>query len=341
MLPSRPMPAAAVPTATLERLLQGFLRDRGLRKTVVEVRRQASPYYSSHLLEELDVRLDGGARLSLLFKDLSPGRLVEEADRVKPEFLRDPAREARAYALLESAGVPAPRCFGYHAAPEKGQFFLFVGKAPGVPLWQVGEMSAWQAAAAWLGAEHGAMAHVAGAGEPAPLLAYDRAFFEAWPARVREWVIHPAPTDRRAVQLSSILQHYPAVVERILRLPATLIHGEFHASNILLQQAPGGPSVYPVDWEMAGVGPGLLDLADLTAGKWSDQERRSLVDAYRAALPAGAGPAPEEFDEALDACRLYKAIQWLGWAPQWEPPEEHRHDWLDEALRLGDKLGLS
>lgn len=339
MQPSRPMPPPAVPTATLERLLRGFLQVRGLRKTIVEVRRQAAPYYSSHLLEELSVRLEGGARLSLVFKDLSPGTLVEDADRIKPAFLRDPAREAMAYELLEAAGVRAPRCFGYHAALAAGEYFLFLEKAPGVPLWQIGEISVWRAVAAAMGAAHGAMAHVAATGG-APLLAYSRSFFKAWPERVREYLIRRSRADTRAKALDRVMAGYPSVIDRLVRLPTTMIHGEFHASNVLVDETPEGPKVYPVDWEMAGVGPGLLDLADLTAGKWSEDERRSLVDAYRQALPAALSPPPGDFEAALDACRLHKAVQWLGWAPDWEPPEEHRHDWLDEALRLGEKLGL-
>jgi hypothetical protein len=33
-------------------------------------------------------------------------------------------------------------------------------------------------------------------------------------------------------------------------------------------------------------------------------------------------------------------MQWLGWAAEWSPPPEHAHDWLAEALTLGERLGL-
>ena len=132
-----------------------------------------------------------------------------------------------------------------------------------------------------------------------------------------------------------MLARYDLVIDRLTRLPRTMIHGEFCPSNILVGQTAAGPEILPVDWEMAGVGPGLMDLADLTAGKWSETERQSIVDSYRQALPPGAAPPPDEFDAALDARRLHKAMQWLGWAPDWEPPKEHRHDWLGEDRECG------
>jgi hypothetical protein len=44
--------------------------------------------------------------------------------------------------------------------------------------------------------------------------------------------------------------------------------------------------------------------------------------------------------EDLDACRVHMAIRWLGWAPAWKAPAEHRHDWLAEASRAAARLGL-
>jgi hypothetical protein len=94
---------------------------------------------------------------------------------------------------------------------------------------------------------------------------------------------------------------------------------------------------------MTAVGPGPIDLAALTAGRWTDDERTDLALAYRAAYSPTGGwpPGPEEFLTALDVCRLHLAVQWLGWARNWSPPRDHVHDWLGEALALAAKLGLS
>ena len=49
-------------------------------------------------------------------------------------------------------------------------------------------------------------------------------------------------------------------------------------SNVLVEVPTG--RVCPVDWEMAGIGPLLLDLAALTSASWSPRERREIAAAY-------------------------------------------------------------
>lgn len=91
----------------------------------------------------------------------------------------------------------------------------------------------------------------------------------------------------------------------------------------------------------AGVGPGPLDLAALTAGRWKDDQRRRLVTAYFDAWPKRlARPEWHDFADVLDHCRLHLAVQWIGWSPGWSPPPDHAHDWLGEALGLADELGV-
>ena len=102
--------------------------------------------------------------------------------------------------------------------------------------------------------------------------------------------------------------------------------------------------IAPIDWEIAAVGPGLLDLAALTIGKWTDAERAAprgrLPGGCRAGAETASHLSDDEFDAALDCCRLHLAVQWLGWEPRWQPPAEHRHDWLGEALTLAERLGV-
>jgi aminoglycoside phosphotransferase (APT) family kinase protein len=102
-----------------------------------------------------------------------------------------------------------------------------------------------------------------------------------------------------------------------------------------------GLRVCPVDWEMAALGPGLIDLAALTAGGWTSDEREKLALAYHAALGSHETPPLDAFLVVLDYCRLHLAVRWLGWSQDWTPPPEHAQDWLGEALGLAEKLGVS
>jgi hypothetical protein len=97
-----------------------------------------------------------------------------------------------------------------------------------------------------------------------------------------------------------------------------------------------------VDWELCGIGPGVMDLAALIAGNWAEAPRQQMIDAYRDSLGAvpGGRPSGLELTEAVKLGRLQLALQMLGWATDWTPPAEHSHDWLAEALRLGRELGV-
>src|SRR5262249_24535960 len=99
-------------------------------------------------------------------------------------------------------------------------------------------------------------------------------------------------------------------------LPATLLHGEFYASNILIESKGARCRVAPVDWEMAAWGTGLLDLAALTAGNWRDEDRTALALTYRAHWSDTErwNPPLDEFLLAFDCCRVCLAVQWLGWS---------------------------
>jgi thiamine kinase-like enzyme len=122
------------------------------------------------------------------------------------------------------------------------------------------------------------------------------------------------------------------VVARISTAPADFVHGEFYPSNVLV--AGEGVRVCPVDWELAGVATGMLDLAALTTGL-PEAEATVLLDAYAREL---AETPQQDLAELLECCRLLLAIQWLGRSEHWTPPIEHARDWASDALAAAKKL---
>jgi len=321
-----------VPTDELRPALEGVLCryfDRPCR--VVGLDRVPSRYRSSFALEELAVRLDDGRALDILFKDVSPRGLSDEALAAKPAFLYDPRREIRTYVeALDPSRLGTAVCFGAVESSESGRYWLFLEKVAGKELYQVGEFGVWQQVAAWLSRLHRRFApQVTSLQRTIPLVNYDADFYRLWPKRALAFVGKSAPveTSRR---LEKIASGYDRVVECLTSLPVTLIHGEFYASNVLVQETPTGLRVCPVDWEMAAVGPGLIDLAALSAGRWTPEQRAGLATAYDADM----------FLAAFEACRLHVAMQWLGWAGDWSPPPEHAHNWLNEVLTLAGQLDL-
>lgn len=334
--------SSSTPTSELREALERLLPNAlGKPRRVVEIHRRPSPYRTSFGLEEVKVMLDEGEPLDLVLKDLAWHTLDAAGRRAKPEFLYDPLREIGVYRLLLApAGLGTPRYYGSVVDAERDRYWLLVERVAGVELYQVGELERWERAARWLAVMHSRFAaDVERLAEQARLVRHDRDYYRAWVDRAREFAAGSGGPAGERPGLDWLAARYDGVVERLLALPTTVIHGEFYASNVLL--ADGG-RVAPVDWEVAAAGPGLVDLAALTTG-WDAPERGALERAYEDELRASGAPQvlPADPGEALDLCRLHLAVQWAGWAPPgWSPPAEHRRDWLGEALRLAEELRL-
>jgi hypothetical protein len=305
---------------------------------IVSLSRGPYRYATSAPLEELHVETRDGAKLDLILKDLSRERLLGEAATTKPEFVHRPERELETYrSILAPAGI-GPRCFGVVAESDPPRYWLLIEKVPGVELWQVGELPVWEEVARWLGGLHARFRErVEEARSANPhLLALSADWFRSWCGRALERL--DGSDDRRAPALRGGLGRYEEVVSALDRLPRTFVHGEFYPSNVLVVR--GSPSrICPVDWEMAAIGPGLIDLAALVGG-WDEPQRHRLVVAYLNGSHDRLDLAPTAVERDLARCRLHLALQWLGWSADWRPPPEHAHDWLGEALELAHDLGL-
>jgi aminoglycoside phosphotransferase len=282
-----------------------------------------SRYSTSYPLHDLTVTRDDGERLALLVKDLDWDSMLPAARDAKPRFLYDPSREIDAYrCALDPEALGTARYYASAADGNTGSWIV-LERVPGIPLVEIGDRTRWLDAMRWLARFH---AH---GPKPVdtpsvPLLRHDERFYRTWMDRARQFV----PDER----LRWVADHYDAVVERLLAQPRVFIHGECYASNVLVD----GPRVCPIDWEMAGVGPALVDVAAIVSGPgWDDAAVMAMLGTYRAEL---GGQVDAELLADLDACRVYLAIQWLGWSPSWAPPAERAHDWLSVAVAAIERL---
>ncbi len=327
-------------TVELRAALEAGLRARGRGHMVTSLERRPSDYATSSALEELDVVLDDGTSLELMFKDLSPAARLEGARRTRPAFVDRPWAEIDAYrTVLARRRLGTATCHASVADPDRDRYWLFLERIRGVELYQIGELSVWAEVAGWLAVAHDRLAReVVAVPEATPWVRYDGDHFRVWMARALD-THRDGPAGPR---LRRLAEGYEQVVKALLDQPRTFVHGELYASNVLVAETAGGRRVCPVDWEMAGFGPALIDLAALVAGTWDDEQREALTRAYYGAVPRSAAwpPPRDEFAVALDCCRLHLAVRLLGWSPCWAPPPEHAQDWLEEACRLGERLGL-
>jgi Phosphotransferase enzyme family len=330
-----------VTTAVSDQELIDLLREHGAEKEVLALSRRPYRYATSAPLEELVVSTGDGVETSLIFKDLSRERLLGDARATKPEFLHQPLRELETYRhILAPAGI-GPECVAAVADADQSRHWLLIEKVPGVELWQVGELSVWEGVARWLGGFHARFAGRLDELRSANpyLLELSADWFRSWCERARAALARSS--DPRAPRLEGALGRYEQVVASLATLPRTFLHGELYPSNVLVVTDAQPLRVCPIDWEMAAIGTGLIDLAALVGG-WEDAKRARLVAAYREGVGerGAAIPDPETLTPCLAGCRLHLALQWLGWSPDWRPPKEHAHDWVGEALMLVQELGL-
>lgn len=283
------------------------------------------PYATSHSLTSLVVARSDGSEERLLHKRLDASGVLPAAVGKRPEDVVEARREIDAYreVLPRLSGPPA--CL----AGNLEELWLLLEHVDGPVLWQIGELGPWLDAARWLATAHRTLA-AGTCTAPASFVRYDAAYYERWSDRA---LAFERDGERRR-RLLVLAGSYRRAVHDLLDLPPTVIHGECYPSNIVVASAAGGARVCLLDWEMAGIGPGSVDLAALLTG-WPHDQRQALVSAYAAVAGRDAAGVTAEVDRA----ELHLCMRWLGWAARWRPPAEHAHDWLARGLELAEELG--
>ena len=318
----------------LARRLEELLDARGERgRRIVRLRRRRNPRGSSHRLEDVHVEFADGSSGDFVLKAFGAAA-TGAGTVVRPGFVTDPYREVWAYErLLRQLDVPTLRAFGTLGAGG-GSDRLVIERGAGDTLSTEGDIAAWEAATRWLGSFHRSGRSLLGrAAASGHLLVRDGPSHRRWLRRARR-IAREGGRRGEVARLESIAAAFDRAVGVLEGEPPTLLHGEFYASNVLVERGAAGWRVRPVDWESVAVGPAALDLAAVVSGDWAPAVRAGLLSAYAEA----ASPHPAPGPEALAAGELVMAVQWLGWSSRWRPPAEHARDWLAVATEAAGRV---
>jgi aminoglycoside phosphotransferase len=307
----------------------------GLSRRIAEIERRPSEYRSSSLVDDVTVIFEDRTSIDLVVKSTHREAMCPEARRAKPPLVCDDERERTAYErILSTADVGMRSYIGSYRSA--GVRYLVFERIHGVPLWQCGDVEAWHEAARWLARMHFRVDVVRAMSPRAVhLLRYDRPFHQWW--MLRASAFHRG--DRKG--LVALRRFHPRVMTWLEHQDLSFVHGEYYPSNLLVERDRHRDAfvIHPVDWEMAGIGPALIDLACLTSGRWTDDQRATFGDAYYAERGALGGDVPprERYLKTLDYCLIQLSVRNLGWSRDWTPPADRAYDWLGEALRLCEK----
>jgi hypothetical protein len=317
---------ARVPsTSALEAALSSALAEKGPHGAVAVLERTPSVWSASFPAEIVSCRTSDGQELRLLCKysarrDHDPhghrGGLARELEVYRSVLAHDPS--------------PTAHFYGAHEAEHGGEIWLFLQYLDdGTHIEKSGDPQALPQAASWIGGFHAR--HEAGNGSAvAGLGSYDEDYYLGWARRTARFA---EPLSADFPWLADVCRGFREVVAVLLETPATVIHAEYHVTNVLFRRG----TVYPVDWESAAIGPGEVDLAALTE-RWPEVE---VVEACEAAysLARWGGRPPQMFRAALIAARMYLCFRWLG-----DRPERTTHERLrwrfDELKRLAELSSL-
>lgn len=252
-----------------------------------------------------------------------------------PETHPDKRRRDREPLVFERFGrerhLPVARYYGTYRDAVSRQHVLVLEHVDGWPLRYHG-LEHWATTARELARLHARFA-VAGALRRCDfLLRLDGDYFRAWAVRASAAVDAHAPALRRRVQRA--LRDHDAVAELLGAQPPTLVHNDLAPKNVVVDTSNDPPRICFVDWEMAGAGCGLLDLAHLLHG-FAGPEREAVGSAYWSELararPAAALMYPER---VLAAAELQNAIFRLAHIAAWGLDRATVAERVEELERL-------
>jgi aminoglycoside/choline kinase family phosphotransferase len=296
-----------------ETLQEGLGRLRGRPVRVHELQREPPPTTTSLWTERLQARVDGGEELPVFFKDLNPESLIAAARGIHTTDLAPGRRELRVYLrILTRQCFGAPELYAWRWEPRRGLIGLFLEYAGPLKVRHSADFSHWLAAARWAARFHSRVSRLS----PRRirfLPRYDRAHYRHCAERIERRIAGVPAPDRPV--LEQALQAYADLVDELLTLPQSMIHGEYYGKNIVLRDGNQAEAIAVVDWESAALGPSYLDLVSLSTGRWTAERREALWRAYFDRYQADTGlPLNWElFRRDLGPVQLYQALAWIGW----------------------------
>jgi aminoglycoside phosphotransferase (APT) family kinase protein len=280
-------------------------------------------------VDVITVRLKDGRQQRVLRKDFGSSQVPKDHEAARRE------RELRVYRdILPALRLGAPAYLGSVWQQDPPRFWLLMEFVEGRGL-RKQPFGAWLAAARELGRMQASLASAGDrlrglVGDGKWLQQHDAAFFrrraEAAVLAVESTVPDLAPRVER------LANGYEPVIEILAAQPATLVHGSFRPRNVLVT---ADERICAIDWELAGWGSPLYDLAFLSDG-FDAVNSSALRSAWRHEFEQRglAAPPDDEIARIVECLRLHKIFKALSECATWKEPHRVVEKYLDQAERL-------
>jgi thiamine kinase-like enzyme len=313
----------------LRRVVERFV-ERSLARpvTVKSLARHPSRFATLFPAEVLTIELDGGERLSLFLKHLGAQEQPDHPEK------RCREREVRIYErLLGDSALPVVRFYGSDWNEESRRYELFLEYVDDLTL-NYQELEHWSTAARRLAHLHAHFASRAGTlMECDFLLRLDEHHLHEWKDRAVTAV--SARSAELAAKLSRIVERYDTPAAVLAAQSPTLVHNDLSPKNVIADRSATPARVFFIDWEMAGVGCGVMDIVQLKYGL-DERDDRKMRAAYCDEL-AGTALLPSsraDLGSVFAACELHRTLHRLAHVNFWQTPLETIAHWIADTERL-------
>lgn len=308
--------------AGLEELLS---RARGRPTRVRSIRGEPNPFATRATVETITVELDDGEVLKLFAKSRTGGedhnpdaKPFDREERLYGELLGDDRLVARFYGAMRGAGGRRTTLLEH------------------IDAWNLKyhDLDRWFEVARRLAEFHVRFAQRREAlARSRLLLNIDETYVHEW--RARAVVAVALRSSELARLLEAETREYCLVAGTLSEPPPTLVHNDLAPKNVLVEPNTDPPRVRFVDWELAGLGPGPLDLVHLAYGLEegpAGEMRRIYCDGV---VDAGLiPPSPAERDRLFSACEAHKTVYRLAFSSRWRLPLDTVAVWVRDVGRL-------
>lgn len=326
----------------VESLEAGLSRYRGRSVRIRDLQRDASSRSSSFRTERLRVTTEGDEQtLHVYFKDLHPEHQVTRSWALRRADRMPSGRELQMYeSVLSPDRFGTLAFYGSRWEPEHSRCWLFVEDVGQQMLQGEKGVAAWADACRWAARFHVATRNLPAA-QTAFLPVYDEGHYRRCAAHVEEMVRRLDPAEGEVVRRG--LDYFAERIEWLGMLPRCVIHGQFFGKNVMLRPPPAAHRIAVIDWETAALGPAVFDLASISSGKWTAEQRLVMWRAYHDQYQAETGE-PLEWDRFLRefvATAVFHALDWLGFWSQHPEPSRRFPKFLRELDALLDGRGIA
>ena len=285
-----------------------------------QVFKRRHDWRGSRLFEKLAVRVGGEPFPALLLKYYQP------ADE-QLSLSMAAEREASVYRqLLAGAELGNPRFFGHHRLNGSGAGLLLMEFVEGRRLKKFADEHTWTETARWLAAMHHRFSGANGVDAFPSLVRHDSGFL--WTMATTATELAARSSTRAGALMDQVLKRYQRVVDPLTVEPATLVHGEFYCTNILVGKNGEDRRICAFDWETAAGGCAFLDLTCLVQQRRRQVviDRARVIEAYLEARCelGGRHVSVAEAEAQMQRCRIQGLMFdiWTGVTCRHLPPEK-------------------